>query len=294
MVQFIPNPVSLLERFGQFLAKRQIEKAQAEVAAVLARIDRRFGMSDAPIDVQEFLVPAADIPVKVTGAKSYDDDSFYALDPAEGSGWTYQLSNEAELIFDQLEIEGPIEGLDTEFLSDFPVHTWQNDAVFLTDNVGFRRMRPTISVQRLPHPRMVQTISMGLEKGVQSASEPLSEEEVQTIRQLLEEQYYRDPTGVFLGNLLKQLTGLGPDVFLVLDSIRRSGTSMDARFTLILYDATVNEKHHKHFYLVYRNIALYTPGSLWIVRTIVPTANRLSDHYEWVTRWMSAFAIPFS
>ena len=146
MVKFIPNPVGLLERFGRFLAKRQIEKAQAEVTAVLVRIDRRFGRSDAPIDVQELLVPAADIPFEVTSANSYDDDSFDALDPAEGSGWTYQLTDEAELIFDQPVIEGSIEGLDTEFLSEFPVHTWQSDAVVLTDNVGFNRVRPRIVV----------------------------------------------------------------------------------------------------------------------------------------------------
>jgi hypothetical protein len=119
-------------------------------------------MSDAPIDVQDLPVPAADIPFKVTGAKSYDDDGFYALDPAEGSGWTYQLTDEAELIFDQLAIEGSIEGLDTEFLSEFPVHTWQSDAVFLTDNVGFKRVRPRIVVQRIPHSRMVQAISKGV------------------------------------------------------------------------------------------------------------------------------------
>ena len=251
-------------------------------------------MSDAPIDVQGLLVPAADIPFKATGAKSYDDDSFYALDPAEGSGWTYQLTDETELIFDQLAIEGSIEGLDTEFLSEFPVHTWQSDAVFLTDNVGFKKVRPRIVVQRIPHSRMVQAISKGVAQGFNASEEQIDEELVPTITQLLEEQYYRDPTGVYLGNLLKQFAAFTPDVFLVLDSVRRSGTSLDARYTLILYDATVNEEHCKHFYLVYRNIALYTPGALWIVRTTVPTANRLSDHYEWVTKWMSAFAIPFS
>ena len=115
--------------------------------------------------MQELLVPAADIPFEVTGANSYDDDSFYALDPAEESGWTYQLTDEAELIFDQLAIEGSIEGLDTEFLSEFPVHTWQSDAVVLTDNVGFKRVRSRIVVQRISHSRMLQAISKGVAQG---------------------------------------------------------------------------------------------------------------------------------
>ena len=130
-------------------------------------------MSDAPIDVQDVPVPAADMPFKATGANSYDDDSFYALDPAEGSVWTYQLTDEAELIFDQLAIEGSIEGLDTEFLSEFPVHTWQSDAVVLTDNVGFKRVRPRIVVQRISHSLMLQAISKGVAQGFNGSEEQI-------------------------------------------------------------------------------------------------------------------------
>ena len=69
------------------------------------------------------------------------------------------------MIFDQLAIEGSIEGLDTEFLSEFPVHTWQSDAVVPTDNVGFKRVKSRIVVRRIFHSRMIQAIPTGGAQG---------------------------------------------------------------------------------------------------------------------------------
>ena len=75
-------------------------------------------------------------------------------------------------------------------------------------------------------------------------------------------------------------------------SLEKKGNVVYAQLENTLYNVTVDDEPHPEYHLVRELVLISTPSDLYIVKTLVPSADYRSDAPRWIMEWFGQFAIP--
>jgi hypothetical protein len=270
----------------------ELERIQSR----LASIRRRLGEKEF-FDVTNLIVSQGMTVSKVpSSAKYFQSDGFYAMQGE--SHWVYSQVSEYEFIkliypsFTDLPPSFPV----------LPLHLWRGENVASGEGLGFgvgevTRLFPYIIVERIPYERFGEIIGWArsteltmenavLEKGLSSE---------QLIAQL--ERIFRgDAAGSILSSLLMQqfvTQAIVKNVQVDLVEIQKVGNTVYVQILIITKDVEVDQTHYSSYYQRNELLLVSTKDSVYLVQTSVPSQDPLprDEYFQWVTEWLSNFAI---
>jgi hypothetical protein len=277
--------------------ERQNEQELSSIKLRLASIERRMGEATDWFDVRSVMVSRQMASRILPNSHFFAEDHFYALKPEAPANWAYEQTTEFKLLNDitRLDLQSMPVAIQ-EALTLVPVHLWRsNDTHRIEGSKSFKSLFSYVFVQRLPHKLFPQIIGVSISDKIEAPSSELPDLDMDKdkIIKALESFYRGDATGTYLTFALQlELLGATAGFHTELTSIQKKGNVVYAQLESILSDVVVDGKKHGEFYLIRELMLISTPSEMFLVKTLIPTPDRRSDDFQWISGWFGNFAIP--
>ncbi len=281
------------QRDAETAAADQQARDQAridELERSLSSITRTLGDGTGTsfVDVSTLVIEPRDA-ASVPTASAYDaTDRFYALDPAQASGWTSTVATDLELsaeLFGLTEEQARASQTPdvVERMTRFPIHAWYfgDDRVAAfrdpyNDQPVTLHPRTMAVVQRVSHDDYVSTGVTGLSDAAAA---------------VVRAGFARDPAGWALQDqLLSDITWAGtlrPRV----ESLQKQDDIAYGRVEMVLPDATVDGVAHPEYYWTREWLIVDAGDDLYTVKLFVSDDDHRSPDYAAISSWLDGLRI---
>jgi len=249
-----------------------------EITNLQSQIDNLHfvaGTEPSELDVSKILIDADDLQNVAVDLAPLADAHIYALKADEGAGWSYDLTDERQLLIDQIGPEAASQ-IGADQLSTLPVHRWRHgDPVRLCvgpDAAG-QCLNPSTQI-------IVERLS-----GDSVSSIPDKQ-----LADLLKDQLKNDPLGSLFSSRLSLVMSSGTGRLL---SVDRSDDALYASLVLTYQDSsdpgqalTIDGRPADVYYLV-NNIFVFDTGThLVLVSTLAATDDLRQQEQVWMKKFI--------
>lgn len=253
-------------------------------------IKRQVGDQADFIRVDELVIEPAEASEVPSVNQSFPGEKFYALPPHEEAGWNAVQTTELDVIADTMglpprEVPAAL-GLSEKVLTLLPVHLWRNaDVKKVAGFEGLAKLTPQIMVQRVPY----SVLGVLDDELAMREAEDIGVEELDSLADL----YRGDATGQLLLQELAVSLSLAasPQATVSLSTVQKRGNVVYARIETALKDVTVDGRHYAEYYFDRESIFVSGPDSVFLVKTLVPSADRRSPHATYINTWLSSLRV---
>jgi hypothetical protein len=276
----------------------QVERARSqaridELDRSLSSIKRSLGPDTEYYDVGALVVNPQDAASLPATSMFFPDDRFYALDPDQASGWTYEVTTELRVTADLLGLteeemrEQVTDERQQDALTRFPVHLWRlGDDRVLTyyDPFADRRFelhpRTEVSLQRVSQDDYLELVSSALEGRTDAIA-------------AMRAAFTRDPAGWVLQDQLQleiaSSGGLRPRI----DSLQKRDALAYARVETTLPDVQLegSDEELREYYWSREWLLIGTDSDLYLVKLFVADDDHRTPDYGSVGAWLDAFRV---
>ena len=303
--QFLPKILNFVVRWVASRIIRNLEKDLAdekhksaaledELHLFQARVAHRFGQGDAPIELTNTFINEDRLRYLESDAVHYKLDDFYAISTDKDPDWYYEETTEFELL--QLDRQVLSES-DLEIVESIPLHLWRNNKTIHLTGLNIVPEQPIyacVIVQRIPIPKFMAVVEWGFRQQFGDESIGITEKDLDRLWEQARVSFEIDPLGSFLSqqSLLPIVASQDPAISLIFSSIREQGTHLSAKYKTAFNKVYVDGEMHRQYFVFHNLHLMGTPGSVWLVKTVVPTGDRRSEDFSWIGNWLSHFAIP--
>jgi hypothetical protein len=261
-----------------------------ELERSLSGITRSLGDATDYYDVSKLVIEPREAGSIPTTSRFDTTDRFYALDPDQATGWTYEVSDELRLgaaMFgmteEQLRSQPPevVEGL-----TRFPVHVWYfggDRLVELDDPVTADRLtlhpRTMALLQRVSYEDAIELQLARVPEGAAAAEE------------VVRNGFARDPSGwVLQDTLVQDVLGSG-SLRPRIESLQKRDDIAYGRVETVLPDVTTDGSQLPEYYWTREWLIADTGTDIYLVRLFVGDDDHRSPDYAAVSSWLDGLRI---
>lgn len=284
------------------------ERAQAqaridELERSLSGITRTLGDGSDAYDVSRLVVDARDA-ASIPATSLYDPaERFYALDPAQVSGWTYERSTNLAFtaallgVTEESYVAGQVANAQRlgnpitteqarEMLTRFPIHVWyfgDDKVVELRDPVGDVPLslhpRTMVVLQRLTHDEFIDAQVASLTgPGIGAAD-------------VIRAGFARDPTGWVAQDQLVADIAFWGSLRPRIESLQKRDDLAYMRTETVLPDVTVEGQPLPAYYWTKEWLIVDSGQDIYSISTHVSDDDHRAPDYAALTAWLDALRI---
>ncbi|MGE0747321.1 MAG: hypothetical protein AB7K86_18830 [Rhodospirillales bacterium] len=288
---------ALAQEYDGKLAAARDENARLK--STMSSIERRIG-GEKFFDVQKiFFSQLPDYERDRNRIEYFEDGEFYAMRTLKN--WSYQKTTEiavARLMLDDDTVDtvlGPLRAIEAKLPSD---HVWRHPTDFVFENGPFRRLFPTIQVQKVSLADLEMVIdAMSGGKGAFDPADGLAEEVVVESpgqSQRIKTIFRSDVLGMFLAINLRSLIDVARGekrVSFGVRNVQKVGPVLYMQTVLTFTDYVVNGAPRHKLYLLQELILVAKGDKVYSVKTSLPsfdpafTGEIASDINYWLNNF---------
>jgi len=265
-----------------------------ELDRSLSSIHRSLGSSSSDYDVSKLVVDPADVGSLPATSTFFPDDGFYALDVAQSTGWTHDVSSELQLTADLLgvtaaDVRAGSSPAQVDAMTRFPVQVWRYGP-----DVSLTYTEPGSGTPYHLHPRTqawVQRVSQDDYLALIQASAPSPQPSGSTLAASIRDGFQRDPAGwVLQDQLVSEFSGVG-SLRPRIDSLQKRDDLAYARVETVLPDVQSGDQHFAQYYWDREWFIVRTAQDLFLVKLYVADDDHRSPDYAALSTWLDQLRI---
>lgn len=265
-----------------------------ELDRSLSGIKRTLGTDTQYYDVGKLLVTPAEAATLPATSKFFPDDRFYGLDPAQSTGWTYQVASELGLTAQLLgvtedQLRQGASQTQVDALTRIPVHVWQ----YGPDTV-LSYVNPSDGIRYTIHPRTqawVQRVSQDDFLSLLESSLPSPLPSAATLGESVREGFSRDPAGwVLQDQLVGEIASVG-SLRPRIDSLQKRDDLAYARVETTFPSVQVGGQDFPEYYWDREWFIVRTSQDLYLVKLFVADDDHRSPDYGALSTWLDQLRI---
>jgi hypothetical protein len=277
------------EAASQLAAERTRSQSRIdELDRSLSSIQRSLGSDTEYYDVGSLLVTPEEAGSLPETSLFYPEDSFYALDASQATGWTYEVTTElrvtAELLgITEQQLRENLESQSVDAWTRFPVHLWRlggDRPISFFDPSQDKRVdlhpRTEVYVQRVSHDDYLDLVTASLSESVADA---------------VRASFARDPAGWVLQDQLALEIGSSGGLRPRIDSLQKKDALAYARVETTLPDVQEDGRELKEYYWSREWLLISGDDDLYLVKLFVADDDHRSPDYGSMGVWLDAFRV---